>query len=240
MDINFNLNERQNSDQLSDRIINSANDVFKGLLCGDSVQKFLLNGEMTDENLAIAHRRHKNAIQTMDDTFAVEVFRKASTLSDDTKEKQFFELCIQSYKEIAIKYCNEFEELFGKLDPNLMDAPMTQWLYSYKIFSLYTASKGSVLRVLVTIFGMYMVCDRVLDYLKQNPNFTPNIFAKMLLYEDFSFKPMYETIRQMIDCRADQVSEAEERELSELFRRTVAYERLIAEQEYMGGQGFNQ
>ena len=86
---------------------------------------------------------------------------------------------------------------------------------------------------------MYLVCDPILDYLKQSPNYTPNIFAKMFLYEDFNLKLIYGRIRQMIDCRAVQLSKAEEKELLELFRRTVANERLVVNHNYTGGQWFD-
>ena len=104
----------------------------------------LMKGEMTDENVAIAHRRQKDA-QNFNDLFAMQLFNTMKALSDDPQEKQFFESSMQEFEGIAVKYNIEFERLFGKMDPKLITAPMTQWMYSYKVFTSYIISKESFL-----------------------------------------------------------------------------------------------
>ena len=104
---------------------------------------------------------------------------------------------------------------------------------------LYIKSTGSFLKALVFLFGAFMAGERVLDYLKQNPNYSDNNFAKMLLLEDFNSKQIYGKLRQMIDRKGDQVSDKELEELSDVFRRTIAYERLILKDNYEGLKWFD-
>ena len=236
MDINFTLNDRQNSNQLSDQIISSAEEIFQAFLSNDLIQKFLMKGEMNDNNIEIAHRRLKDILD--DKEWMLQMIANLKQLTESSEEKQFFDVCITGIEKLYIEVSNKYEKAFGKMEAKVANSPMTQWSYSYQFFALYNSSKGTYLGGLALLLGIFMFGERILDYLKQNPNYSPNIFANLLLFEDFGSKQICERIRQMIDSREDQVLEEERKQMSELFKRTLAYEWLPLKHNFTKGDWY--
>jgi len=238
MDINFSLNDRKGSNQLSDRIIESGDYVFNELLADDYIQKLLMNGQMTDNNVLVAHRRESDARYYASYQFVLEAFKSVSQLTDIEEEKQIFTFMIEGLTAQFFRNSDQFEKAFGKLDAAKYARPLNHWMYSYQMHTLYHCKVGPFLRGLVTFLPAFLHLYRVVDYLKENPNYLANDFIRCLCFEELEMQSMVKQLRLMIDRREEQISKEEEAVLCDIFARSVAYERGLENHEYNGGKWY--
>ena len=80
---------------------------------------------------------------------------------------------------------------------------------------------------MVGFYPTLMFGSRIHAYLKQNPNYVTNDFAKMSVIEDFHYEPVITQLRAFIDKRAAALTEQELDRLIDVFKRGVAKESII-------------
>jgi len=228
--IDFKLNDRIGSNELSDQIIDSAQHIFGEQLAQDLVQQLLMTGKMTEFNVLVAHRVYKDAVHLMDSW--IKAFENLILLTDVQEERQFLQSSIDGMNSAFNLWTKAFETIFGKVDTSLLNTPITQSVYSYKMHILYHTSQGPFLRGLVTMLPAFTIFHRKQTYLEQNVNYVENDFTKMLCFGDWQLDLALPKLRQMIDRRTGQVSIEERKILSDLFQRSVAYETLLDKDAY--------
>ena len=91
---------------------------------------------------------------------------------------------------------------------------------------------------MVAFYPTLMFGTRIHAYLKQNPNYVTNDFAKMTVFEDFHSEPMIIQMRAFIDKRAAALPEQELNELIDVFKRGVAKEGIVYKSFYYGSIEF--
>ena len=80
---------------------------------------------------------------------------------------------------------------------------------------------------MVGFYPTLMFGTRIHAYLKQNPNYVTNDFAKMTVFEDFHSEPLITQLRAFIDKRAAALPEQGLNALIDVFKRGVAKEAII-------------
>lgn len=133
--IDFALNKRTDSNEITDKLCSEADYLFKRLLATDYVQKLLVNGETTEENLMRARRRVKDLIDWLN-VFA-DIFEFIAENSDDSEEKTFFREFWTDMQKNLPTYVAECEATFGRSPTG----PVTNFS---KLIALGSASQYSL------------------------------------------------------------------------------------------------
>ena len=119
-EIDFPLNERNGSDLLTDRLCSSADYIFQKHFSEDYVQKLLMRGDMSEENIAVAVRRLKDAIHNLDN---LEILMNST---DDSEEKALLDQIVDQYSTTMDEYVIDFQKVFGEVDVQALKAqPLT-------------------------------------------------------------------------------------------------------------------
>ena len=77
-------------------------------------------------------------------------------------------------------YLDKSQKIFGKVDKDIMEAPVSMLMYMYNLHLLYHWEE-SLVEGLVALLPSQMIAPRLMDYLKSRPNYLDNALAKNLL-----------------------------------------------------------
>ncbi|CAG2106961.1 unnamed protein product [Medioppia subpectinata] len=197
------------SKQLSDRLLNPLKESMAKMFTTDYVQKILMTGEMSDENIRYAKIQWKAS----KDSYSELMKRAYSLAVTETDRKS---LDVKAMNDKMTKYYDRFENELGGIAPELTARPMNGSAVDNVLTYYRELKRGSLLRILVIKLVANYVVYEIHEYLKRQPQYRPNVLANNMLFTDFDIKRALTVAKAMIDCNGAHISLAEGLELIQL------------------------
>ncbi|CAG2109738.1 unnamed protein product, partial [Medioppia subpectinata] len=200
--------------QLSDRVIDTLVDYMATMFTKDYVQKILMTGEMSDQNMRfgwIFAKRTKAIYRAR-----IELVRLCLTLARDDKTRQLLKAMDSVFASKGALFYQNFEQQLGAVGGDVKGRAMDKTDIGYHLMIYREMKRGSLVRMIL----LNMVPDwralHVWEYLKSQPQYRPSPLSDKLLQLDLDVKESVNTYKTIIDLNAKNITAAEEQELIQL------------------------
>ncbi|CAG2115200.1 unnamed protein product [Medioppia subpectinata] len=205
--------------QLSDRLMDTLEDSMAKMFATDYVQKILMTGEMSDENIRYAKVYWKRSKELA--LVAIELLKRAYSVATNEGDRKIVDQWVKTVPEELAAYYQRFEQKLGGIGSDVKIQAIDETMIDYTLMHNREMKRGSFVRMMVTqLVGNWHVL-RVHQYLKRQPLYRPNPMVTYFLFTEFPIETYVSLLKNMIDSNGGQISPPEELELIQLAKETM-------------------
>ncbi|CAG2106501.1 unnamed protein product [Medioppia subpectinata] len=217
------MSSKTSGKQFSDRLLDPLEESMAKMLATDYVQKILMTGEMSDENIRYAQKNWKRSKDIVPKS-TLDMMRRAYSLAVTETDRKILEPFVTTIAADLDKYYDRFERQLGGIGDDLKAQPMDAITVDYTIMHYQELKRGSILRMILTqMVGIWLI-DKLHEYLKHEPRYRPNPLATNLLFLDFDPNAITTGFKSVIDRNGGHISAAEELELIQFAKELIDME----------------
>ncbi|CAG2111101.1 unnamed protein product [Medioppia subpectinata] len=200
--------------QLSDRVVETLANSMAKRFTTDYVQKTLMMGEMTNENIKIGQGFWKS--RKVMDRIRIELIRKCQSVATDDNTRKLLEGLAGSLVPKMRQFYPKFEQQLGGVGDDVRHRAMDDTLIDYQHMVLREMKRGSIVRMMVLKMLPSWRTLQLRAYLKSQPLYRPTPLSDNLLFMDLDLSSYVNIYKTIIESNAVNITAAEERELIQL------------------------
>ncbi|CAG2110337.1 unnamed protein product [Medioppia subpectinata] len=213
-DRSISISTNYSGKQLSDRVVETLADSMAKRFTTDYVQKTLMMGEMSDENIKIGQGFWKS--RKVMDRLRIELIRKCQSVATDDNTRKLLDGLAGSLVPKMRRFYSKFEQQLGGVGDDVKHRAMDDTLIDYQHMVLREMKRGSIVRMMLLKMLPSWRTLQLRAYLKSQPLYRPTPLSDNLLFMDFDLSTNVNIYKTIIESNAANITAAEERELIQL------------------------
>ncbi|CAG2105178.1 unnamed protein product, partial [Medioppia subpectinata] len=188
----------------------------------DYVQRILMKGEMSDENIRLARiylKIFKDSI-----TIRQQLLKKTLSVATDSKTRQILDEISRNVEINVPKmdtHFTKFEQLLGGVGDDVKQRPLDPTTVEYKHLVDREVKRGSLVRMVLLLMLPVLHNQKLIEYLKSKPSYRPSPLTNHMLLTDVDKTNQLNLLKSVIDLNIGKLSAPEQSELIQLTKEML-------------------
>ncbi|CAG2116312.1 unnamed protein product [Medioppia subpectinata] len=201
---------------LCDRVFDSLDDAMAKMYKTDYVQKILMNGTMTPENIRFGRsfwKRYKDFL-----TSHVELVKKATSMATDNNQRTALDAHVKHLIAGLAEYFPKFEQLLGGVPDEVRLRPMDESAIDMQLILYREMKRGSFIRMMLVEMVPIWRNLVLREYFKLQPHYSRQPLSDTILFYHFDMKRITNMYKHIINSFTNSTTAAQELELIQLVK----------------------